>query len=83
MKLTPVMQLIRELRFTAELDTLLTPDTIAGLRMAIEAAEHKLVLERWELEKLYRAGKKNVTNDGSELAAELYINTTYAKTLPK
>lgn len=82
MKLSPVMQLIKELRAMTELEVLLTPDTIAGLRIAIEQAEHKLVLERWELEKVYRAGRLNSTNDGSELAAELYVGAMYAKKLP-
>jgi len=76
MKRTPIAQLIRELKAMTELVSLLNPDMIAGLHMAIEQAELKLVAERWELERIYRAGH-NKTNDGSEKAAELYVATMY------
>ena len=47
MKRTPIAQLIRELKAMTELVSLLTPDMIAGLHMAIEQSELKLVAERW------------------------------------
>jgi hypothetical protein len=76
MKRTPIAQLIRELQAMTDLVSLLTPDMIHGLRMAIEQAELKLVAERWELERIYRAGHAK-TNDGSEKAAEVYVATLY------